>query len=447
MHIKNLFSRLNEKDIIVYKNALSAFIIKGLALILSLFTMPAYIRFFENQSVLGVWYTILSVLTWILSFDFGIGNGLRNKLAASLTTGEIEISRSYISSAYFVVGGLSLFSLVVGCLVIPLCNWNEIFNISATLISPATLSSSMRYVFIGIMLQFFLRLIASVAYAMQKSALNNVTSLLTSLLLLMFAFWAPNGTSEQNLKMFSIAYIFCSNIPLLALTFYIFLKPLRKCTPHFRYVKKENALTIASLGGIFFLCQILYMLISNTNEFFVTQYTSPENVVDYQIYYKLFSLGSMLFMLALSPVWSVVSKAIAEKDFQWLRTLYHRIKLLSWIGVLCEFILIVPLQWIINFWLKDAAIQVNYFFAITFALFGAAMLYQSALSTIVGGMGKMKLQALCYGVGIVLKFLIIHFGTQLTDSWIVITLSNALILIPYCIIQQISLDRYFKKCN
>jgi O-antigen/teichoic acid export membrane protein len=245
--------------------------------------------------------------------------------------------------------------------------------------------------------------------------------------------------------MFSAAYVLCSNLPLLVLTLYTFLKPLKECVPHFRCIDKTDARSIISLGGIFFICQILYMLISNTNEFFVSQYTSPENVVDYQIYYKLFSLGSMLFMLALSPVWSVVSKAIAEKDFQWLKKLYRRIKVLSWLGVFCEFLLILPLQWIICFWLKDAAIRVNYAYAVIFALFGSAMLYQSALSTIVGGMGKMKLQAICYGVGFILKVLIIHFGIELTGSWILITLSNAVILIPYCILQQIWLDHYFKQ--
>ena len=130
------------------------------------------------------------------------------------------------------------------------------------------------------------------------------------------------------------------------------------------------------------------MLIANTNEFFITQYTGPEMVVEYQIYNKLFTLGSMLFGLALTPIWSVVSKAIAENDTPWLKSLYRKLKLLSWFGIFCEFLIIAVLQFVINIWLAEEAIQVNYLYATIFAVFGASMIYQCMLSSIANGMGK-----------------------------------------------------------
>ncbi len=68
----------------VLRNIFGAFFVKGFSLILSLFTMPAYIRYFQNQTILGVWYTIISVLNWVIYFDLGLGNGLRNLLPAAL---------------------------------------------------------------------------------------------------------------------------------------------------------------------------------------------------------------------------------------------------------------------------------------------------------------------------------------------------------------------------
>ena len=436
--------KLTEKDLIVYKNVLAAFTIKGFALLLSLFMMPAYMRFFEDQRVLGVWYTILSVLSWILSFDLGIGNGLRNKLSATIAQNDAAATRDYVSSAYWMVGKIVVLAGVVGMILLPYFDWNALFNISSDLVGSGAMTYAVGCAFIGILLQFFLRLISSVIYAMQKSAINDLLALGTSVLQLLFLLIAPNGGVEQNLKMFSTAYIFFANFPLLVATFVIFSGTFRDSRPRYRYVDKEKSRSVLSLGGVFFLRQVLYMLIANTNEFFITQYTGPEMVVEYQIYNKLFTLGSMLFGLALTPIWSVVSKAIAENDMGWLKSLYRKLKLLSWAGIFCEFLIIAVLQFVINLWLGAEAIQVDYLYAVIFAVFGAAMIYQSMLSSIANGMGKIMTQVVCYGAGFALKFAVIHFGIALTGSWITVVLANAVIIVLYCIVQKIVLDKILK---
>ena len=63
MEIFQKFRQLSDKDRILFQNILGAFAVKGLSLVVSLFTLPAYMRFFKDQNVLGVWYTVLSVLT------------------------------------------------------------------------------------------------------------------------------------------------------------------------------------------------------------------------------------------------------------------------------------------------------------------------------------------------------------------------------------------------
>lgn len=435
----------NGKTSAMIKNVLAAFGIKGVALCISLFTMPAYMRFFQDQEVLGVWFTVLSVLTWILSFDLGIGNGLRNKLSASLAQGDMQLTKEYISSAYWMIGLVVAVLTVLGTLLIPFVSWNGVFGVDQTLIPAQDLAFVVRWAFWGIMLQFFLRLISSILYAMQKSAINNLIALITSISQLLFVLIAPSMTPVENLKMFSVAHVVCANLPLIVATIIIFMGPLKDCRPKISLYSKNRAAEVVSLGGIFFVCQILYMIIANTNEFFISQYTNAANVVEYQIYYKLFSLASMVLTLALSPVWSAVTKAIAEKDFGWLNKLYKNLKRFALVAILGEFLLIAVLQPVVNIWLQEEAITINYLYAFSFALFGSAMLYQSVLSSVVCGMGKMKLQACCYLVGVVAKFIIIHVGVAATGSWIVVVLANAIILIPYCVLQQIQLDRFMKK--
>ena len=445
MGIFQKFRQLSDKDRILFQNILGAFAVKGLSLVVSLFTLPAYIRFFKDQNVLGVWYTVLSVLTWVLNFALGVGNGLRNKLALALAVNDQERARQVISSAYFMIGGLMLVLTAAGLGLIPLADWNRFFNVEADLISGETLAQVVRYAFIGIALQFFLRLISSILYALQKSAVNDAISLVTSVLLLTFALLAPAAAPADSLKLFSLGYVFCANLPLAVATVMVFWGPLKDCRPGRRWVNVSCAKGVLSLGGMFFFCQIFYMVIANTNEFFITQYTDPTNVVEYQIYNKLFTLVGTLFMLGLTPVWSAVSRAVAEEDYLWLRRVKRQLLWLTAAAAAAEFAILPFLQILVDLWLGPEAIAIQYDYALIFALFGTAMIAQSTVSVIANGTGRIKLQMLCYGLGVVVKVVVIDLGCRLTGEWIVVVLANALVLLPYCILQQLDLTRYIRR--
>ena len=68
----------------------SIVLIKGAAVLVALLTIPAYMAYFSDNTVLGIWYSMLSILNLVVSFDLGLGNGLRNKLAYALEEGDEE---------------------------------------------------------------------------------------------------------------------------------------------------------------------------------------------------------------------------------------------------------------------------------------------------------------------------------------------------------------------
>jgi O-antigen/teichoic acid export membrane protein len=440
-YIRKYFS--NEKDKVVIKNIIAAFFIKGGALLISFFSLPAFIRFFNNQEVLGVWFTILSVLIWILSFDFGIGNGLRNKLVGALVRNDKNEVKQYISSAYAVIGGIVILVLSTGAFIFPYINWNSVFNISEILISSNTMLFVVMCVFLTIMLQFFLRLISFILYALQKSALNNFMSLITSAAMLLFVLLFPSLDTETNIKILSVVYLLCVNIPLLFATVIVFATELKECHPSFILVNKYAVIGIMQLGGIFFWNQIMYMLITGSNSILITNFIGPGSVVDYQIYYRLFSLAGMLFTLALTPMWSAITKAFEEKDSAWINKYFKLLNQLVLIVFFCEFLIIPLLQIIVNIWLGQNTIDINYFYAIIFALFGGIFVYHSVLSTFACGIGRIRLQAIFYTIGIVVKVIFVYSGTNLYNDWIIIVISDIVILAPYCLAQHIALKKQF----
>jgi O-antigen/teichoic acid export membrane protein len=183
----------------------------------------------------------------------------------------------------------------------------------------------------------------------------------------------------------------------------------------------------------------------NTNEFLITWLSGPGNVVDYQIYNKLFMLIATLFTLALTPIWSAVTKASAEKNYEWIARLYSKLKILATLAVLGQFAIIPFLQIIVNLWLGDNQIQINTINAIVFALAGSAFVWHSVVASIACGLGKLKLQFIFQTSGALIKFTLSFVLMSLTHDWIMIIAANFLAMTPYVIAQAIWIRKFLKQ--
>ena len=445
MQLKILHNFSSENDKIVIRNTLAAFLIKGGSLLISFVSMPAYIRYFDNQQVLGVWFTVLSVLSWVLTFDFGIGNGLRNQLVEALVKNDKDEIRKTISSSYIIIGALTIAAITGGSIGFQFVDWNKFFGISDQLVSPSVMYYVTLCAFITMMLQFFLRLISFVLYALQESAINNLLTFITSASLVLFVLLAPSYDNTSNLKTLSIVYLLCVNVPLFIATFWVFNRKLKKCFPTIKYFEWTNAASILRLGGVFFYNQIMYTIITGSNSFLIARFIGLGSVVEYQVYYRIFSIFGMVFGLSLTPLWSAITKAFSQNDHAWIKR-YFRI--LNWLVILVSlfhFLVIPFLSILVRLWLGNQNITLNYLSAVIFALFGSIFVFHNVLSTFACGIGKIRLQAVCYTIGVVLKIGLVYIGTSIWKDWILIVASDVLILTPYCLLQYFSLRKEFYK--
>ena len=442
----NKFRNTSENNRIVISNMLVAFGVKGLALVVSLFTMPAYLRFFDDELALGLWFTVVSVLNWVLSFDMGIGNGLRNHLAEALAKNDEQNAKKYLSSAYISVGAICVCLSVAFYFLFDFINWNKVFNIEADVVSSEALLLSVRIVFIGIIVQMFIRLISSVLYAIQKSSANNIIQLFTTVLTLVCVVLLPGKSNDENMITMAVVHSVACVLPPFVATVLVFSgKKMRKVIPSVRGFSFSHAKDVLSLGGIFLIVQIAYMLIMNTNEYLITFFTDNADVVDYKIYNSLFMLGSTAFTLALSPVWSAVTKATAEKNVAWVKSLYKKLLIFGALFCLGELLIVAFLQVAVNLWLGDEAIEVNYIYGLIFALSGSAMILSGVFSSIANGLGKLKPQLICYSVAAVTKPFMAWLFILMTGSWIGVIIANILSVSLYCIVQPIIFHKYFRK--
>ena len=136
-------------------NVAGNYLVKGGAMLVSLLMMPAYMRYFESQAVLGMWFTLIQLLNWIMLLDFGIGGGLRNKIVEPLQKGDKERVIELVSAAYFSVAGIVLVLIALQQIVVGRLNWYKILGLSSGDISEDTLVTMIHILVIGVCVRFF----------------------------------------------------------------------------------------------------------------------------------------------------------------------------------------------------------------------------------------------------------------------------------------------------
>lgn len=223
---------ISTQDKNVLRNILGAFAVKGGSLVISVVLLPLYLRFFQNQEILGIWYTILSVLNWVILFDLGLGQGLRNQLPKALLKNDKKLAKEYISTTYVLMTAVAAVVSVVGVILIKRVDLYSVFNVDESVIEYYYLQSATIIVFLGIMLQIILKIATSILYAMQKSAVVNALALLTNVIILGALCFIPSRDIGTNLVAMAWVNVIAANVPYIICTFFIFgTKTLKGTAP------------------------------------------------------------------------------------------------------------------------------------------------------------------------------------------------------------------------
>lgn len=445
MRIIHKLKKINEHNRQVVINMMGAFVVKGATLIISVLLLPVYLRFFENQMILGIWYTILSVLNWVVLFDLGLGQGLRNQLPSAFEVNDTKTIRESISTTYVLMSLVTIVITLIGMIGIPFLDWNNIFNVDPEVVSNNIMIVCVQIIFLGIMLQIILKIITSILYALQQSAVVNFLGLITNIIIITLLMITPSKDVESNLVMMSVINVIAANLPYLICTMVVFRTTLKDAVPSIKYFSNKYIKEIFNVGVSLLFLQVVFMVVSSTNEFLISSLTDPEYVVEYQVYNKVFKTAAMVLSLALTPIWSAVTKAQAQKNYSWIIRVYKLFlggAILCFVGELC----IVPiLQWVINIWLGKNIIIVNVGYAIAFVFSSVIFLVHNINTAVGNGLSYFRLQMGGMTFAAVVFIPLSYVMVELTGSWIGVVIANIISVLPYEVLAPIFTMKLLKR--
>lgn len=389
LNIKNFFSKGDRRTLLMKKNILASFLLKGCSIIVSFMLVPMTLGYL-NPYEYGIWLTLSSVLSWIYLLDIGLGNGLRNKLAEARANGDMKLGKVYVSTTFFFMAVIIVGFYILFLICHHFLDWYIILNVDPSKVS--NLNSIVVIVMAFFCLSFVFRMIGNVFMAYQLPAINDLLSFVGSIFSLIIIFILTKTTTGSLLDVamtFSAvpALVYALAIPLTFLRF-------KEIAPSFKAIKVRYFNSLISVGFQFMLIQIACLIIFMTSNIIISNLFGPQEVTPFNIANKLFTILTMTFTIIVTPYWSAITEAYTKGEMEWIR---HNVKRLRYIWILLTivgFILVIMSPLIYHVWIGDS-VNIPFSLSLLCCLYAVIQNWNNIYSYSINGIGVLRLSILC----------------------------------------------------
>lgn len=321
---------------VLVRNSLLSIISRGVSMIISFITAPLLLGLLGTDKY-GVWATLLSLVSWIYTFDLGIANGLRNKLAECLALNKDSEARKYIGISYLLLSMASLFMLIFSIFLTYSIDIDSVLNIH---LQDEDIRCVLVVAIFFACVNFTASLIRQTFYALQQSGLDAVVNTIAQALFAIALF---------VLSKFQMGYL------MLVAVFEGFVQFSKNffssCYVFTRYqnlrfglsdIDRRYAGGILSFGIQMFIVQIAALVLNATDNIIISHYFGSEEVTPYSICYKYFGMIESVYVAVFTPLMGAYTAAYARRDMPFINKLIRK----NFLGYIL-FLIMIVIAWFI----------------------------------------------------------------------------------------------------
>ncbi len=410
-----LFYSRNKRTNKAKKNIIASFFVKGLSILSSFLIVPVTLNYLDNEDF-GIWVTISSFLVWAGFFDIGLGNGLRNKLAESFAKNDLIESKKYVSTTYFLLSLISLLIFFVFIVLNKFLDWSVILNTKN--ITNNELQLLALVVFGFFFLRFVLKLVGVVLLADQRPAMNSLLIPLGDLVGLTIIYFISLSSNQGSLFLVGLVYSISPIVVFIFASVYFYSFEYKSIVPSLKYIEIKYARSVLSLGLGFFIIQLSTLTLFQSSNIIVSYLFGPEEVTNYYIAYRYFSIILLLMTIVITPFWSAFTDAWTNNEIDWIKNTISKLLKIWFLLVLLSIILFFSSENFFKIWLgaekyKSIVIKIDLKLALTtfFLLFS----FGGIFNMFINGVGKIKIQIIFLTIGVLLYFPLVYLFVKVLN--------------------------------
>ncbi|MDD6194989.1 MAG: oligosaccharide flippase family protein [Lachnospiraceae bacterium] len=414
-------------------------IYKGISMVISLVYVPVFLACLGDEKY-GVWVTISSVLSWLTSFDIGIGNGLRNRLAEYYAKGEEEKAQSIVSTSYCALGMISMAMFAVFCVLVYAFDLPEFLGLN---LDSEPISIVLVMAAAGVCINFVLGLCSTIFYAIQESsvvALKGILVQVGQLGVALFLVWI----SKSSLLWVAILYASAEIVVNVAFSIYIFARK-RYLRPKVSLYNRADARNVTSVGIQFFILQICSLLIYSTDNMIITKFIGPSEVTPYSVVHNAFTIIIAVHASLNLPMWSAYTAANATNDLDWIKRNMRKVLLVTLVlsaGTLVAVPLFKPLA---RIWLQKELAYASGIIMLE-AVYTILSMMSNSYSSVLSGVNYVKKTVVISVIQAIINIpLSIFFVTAMDMGIVGVKIGSVISIAMSAITNPIWVHEWFRK--
>ncbi|MFG1951491.1 lipopolysaccharide biosynthesis protein [Micromonospora sp. NPDC048830] len=309
---------------------LTAVLSRGVGQVVPLVLIPVTLSYLGPQRY-GLWMSVVALTAMAAFADLGLGTGLMTKLAGCYATGDTARARSYVSTAYCLLGTLAAVACALLWSVSPVVPWSAVFNVTDEL-TPAETRAMVLVWLTAFVVNIPLSLVNRVQYAYQQVGQSNVWLAVGSLVTLPLVLLVVGA----GLPPVAVVAVMAA-APLLVTvvnTVWVYWWRMPQLRPRPSAVDRRLAGGLLRISGLFFAVTIVMAVANNVDNLIIAHTLGLASTTAFAIPAKLMmQLGGLMVMVNM-PLWAANGEALARGDVAWVRRTARRMTLLSIVSIL-----------------------------------------------------------------------------------------------------------------
>ena len=412
----------------IKKNVLGSFLIRMCSIAVSLLLVPLTLGYVSSE-LYGVWLTISSIVIWLGFFDVGFSLGLKNKLAEAIALNNWERGKHLVSTTYFMMFIIFIPLCIIMEIAIGFVDWPSFLNIDSKYNDDIV--NALRAVLFFFSLNMILKVITHVIAAFQRTAFSSVFPVIGHTIAL-GVIYILTKTTPPSLTILACTLPGISTIVYLGASLILYNGSFKKIAPHIRYIDKVYIRDLFTLGYKFFILQIQVVVLFQTTNFLISNISSPLDVTAYNLAYKYFSIGMMVYTMILTPLWPAMTDAYTKKDFKWMNNIYVKLQKIFYLFAAATILMIFISPIAYKLWIGIRA-EIPLIMSIVVAIYLTLHSLSALQMHTINGVGCVKLETHIAILSMLLHIPLSYFlggfigGIGVVVSLIIITLMRIFI--------------------